>query len=591
MTIVTNQKRKCSRQCLSTIFAIVLLCIVGLTVAFVLWETRSFPNQNHSSSYGEYSHAAVSCDAPYCSGIASSMLERGGSVADAAVAGLLCMGTVNSHSSGISGGFSMVVYNRTTGETKVIIARERAPGFATEKMFHGDSSQSQIGGLAVAVPGEIKGFWELHQAAGKLPWKDLFAPSIKLCREGFKVSQNLAKSLREEEPFIKNTTSLAELYINKETGEMFKEGEIMTRNTYAVTLERIAEGGEKEFYTGKVAEWFVEDLRALGGNITMEDMANYKAEWVTPLKFHLSRNLTLLAVPPPGGGLIFGFVIQVLDQVLQNVGNDFETLVVYQRIIETFKHAYAQRTHLGDPGDKSIAHTVHELMRNLTNPDFIQAVKSKIHDNETSNSYQYYGAEHYIPEDHGTAHFAVIGPTGDAISVTTTINLHFGSKIRSTRAGIIYNCQMDDFSSPGIVNHYGVPPQVNNFIKPGKRPISSTTPSVFIDGNGNARLAIGTAGGTKITTSTSLVSVRNLWFNENLKNATDAIRVHHQLFPMKIQYEKGFNMDMVSKLQALGHDTISYPYGASVTSGVARTADGTLFANTDIRKGGAVAGF
>jgi len=276
-------------------------------------------------------------------------------------------------------------------DAQVLNARETAPGFATEDMFQGDSEASQRGGLAVAVPGEIRGYYELHQRAGKLPWADLFQPTIDLCKNGFPVSGHTARAFQDQRVGIMNTPSMAEIFVNPVTKDVYKKGDIIRRPQLAITLEKLAKSANasKEFYEGEIAQWLVEDLKELGGGITMEDMRDYRyvsrhgiisatnyspgiifhdfsisvysVNWVEPLEVKVFDKFTMHGVPPPGSGLLASFILKLVENNDMSLKNDEETLASYQLITEAFKHAYAQRTHLGDPFDPSVSDTVQQV--------------------------------------------------------------------------------------------------------------------------------------------------------------------------------------------------------------------------------------
>jgi len=230
------------------------------------------------------------------------------------------------------------------------------------------------------------------------------------------------------------------------------------------------------------------------------------------------------------------------------------------------------------------------LVANLTSKTFAGETYARINDSFTSNDPAHYGAVTYTPDDSGTTHISVLDKNGLAVSVTSTVNLYFGAGFISEQTGILLNDQMDDFSSPNITNYFGVPPSPINFIAPGKRPLSSMSPSIVSDTQtGRVRMVIGAAGGTTITTSTTNTIIRHLWFGETIKEAIDSHRMHHQLFPMSVQYEEGFPQVVVNDMTARGHNTTA-TLSLAVVAGIAVGNDGLVYANSDFRKRGDVAG-
>ncbi|KAL4716683.1 hypothetical protein ACJJTC_004802 [Scirpophaga incertulas] len=244
-----------------------------------------------------------------------------------------------------------------------------------------------------------------------------------------------------------------------------------------------------------------------------------------------------------------------------------------------------QGTQLGDVDFLNIT----ELLKNMTTMEFGKTIRLRINDQTTSNRSQDYGAETYNKADGGTAHISIIAPNGDAVSVTSSINYYYGAGFTTYNTGIIMNNVMDDFSSPGIINYFGVQPSRANYIEPNKRPLSSMSPSIIVDKSGNAKVVIGASGGTKIPTATALVLIRKLWFNQTIKEAVDAARVHHQLFPMVIRYEYGVLKHVVQGLRARGHGILRYTDRGSIVCALFRNSTG-IYANADFRKGGDVAG-
>lgn len=222
----------------------------------------------------------------------------------------------------------------------------------------------------------------------------------------------------------------------------------------------------------------------------------------------------------------------------------------WHRLIETFKHAYGHRTNLGDIHFEP---SVRETYENLIDPAFAAEMRELILDDVTFTDVHYYGANFTNVEDHGTAHISVIAPNGDVVSVTSTINGHLGAKVRSRQTGFILNDEMDDFSTPGKINAFGIPASPANYIKPGKRPMSSTCPSIILDDNGNVQLVVGGAGGSKITTSVAQTILRYLVLRDSIENAVNKGRLHHQLAPMHIDVEPDVPRHTAEYLQKIGH--------------------------------------
>ncbi|KAG2470859.1 GGT1 hydrolase, partial [Polypterus senegalus] len=338
-----------------------LLVAISLFVGLFFglsWKV-SFPKNS-------YSKAAVAADAGKCSEIGRDILKQKGSAVDACIAALLCIGLMNAHSAGIGGGLFFNIYNASTGQVEIINARETAPRAATENMFQNNPELARKGALAIAVPGEIRGYQWAHKRYGKLPWKDLFEPSIKLAESGFPLGKALARAIENEKDVIENDMSL----------------------------------------------WSIKKIK-------------------------------------------------------------FNTILA-----EMF-------------------------IQNMTSEEFAEKLRSKISD-DTTFPVEYYEPEYLIQDDHGTTHISILAEDGSAVSATSTINLYFGSKVRSNVTGIIFNNEMDDFSTSNSSNGFEVHPSPNNFIKPGKRPLSSMCPAILLDKNKKVKMIAGASGGTKITTAAAL---------------------------------------------------------------------------------------
>ncbi|XP_043236998.1 scoloptoxin SSD14-like isoform X1 [Amphibalanus amphitrite] len=542
-------------------------------------ELRPEPS---STPLRTFQKAAIASDATECAEIGAAILRRNGTAVDAAVAALVCVGVINTQSAGIGGGFIMTLYDRRQREAAALLARETAPAAATRDMFVDDPSQSQYGWKSAGVPGEVAGYWAAHQKHGRLPWAELFEPTIKLCREGYHVNGHQASYLRAKTDQLIVDPTFKSIFFNETTGEPKKEGDIVRRPALADTLQAIADGGAAALYGGQVGKQLADDIQKNGGIITLKDLEDYRVRWVTPATARLSDGLSLYGVPAPGSGNLLTFVFNILDgyQYSQHRPRTEEQLnLMYHRIAEAFKYAFARRTELADPEFVDIS----ELMANLTSRDYAEYIRGLIDDSRTFNDPDHYGVDVAPVSDSGTAHVSVIDAEGNAVSVTSTVNLHFGAKVISPSTGILLNDEMDDFSTPGMKNYFNLPPSPSNFIKPGKMMVSSMSPSLFVDPSGDIRLVVGGAGGSRITTATALVAFRHLYLDEDVKTANDFPRFHHQLFPMTLNYDEGFPPTTVAYLSEKGHNMEQWKLRAVVP--VLSRLNGVITGNMDYRKG------
>ncbi|XP_019631454.1 PREDICTED: gamma-glutamyltranspeptidase 1-like [Branchiostoma belcheri] len=591
------------KKSLAIVLAVCLVVAVALAVGLGIGLTRKATSQRKAvgdsctpdsppvGSGGPYGQAAVAADAGKCSEIGNDILEKGGSAVDSAIASLLCVGLLNAHSMGIGGGFFMTVYNKETNTAQIINARETAPARASENMFA--SASSTTGGLAVAVPGEIRGYWEAHQRYGKLPWRDLFQPAIQIAEEGLCISNAMNVAIERNKDLIESPDShMCDVFCD-ENNNVLGKNQIMKRPQLAETLRAVADGGADAFYTGEIARNLVNDIQEANGIITEQDLRDYQVEVTSPLNISLAGGLTVLSPPPPASGPVLSLILNILDGYGLNAtsvdGVDNQVLT-YHRIIEAFKFAYAKRTELGDPNFVDID----ELVRNMTSRDFADSLRLRITDAMTHN-YTYYGPSFALSPDGGTAHLSVLGPNGDAVSATSTVNLYFGSKLRSPSTGVILNDEMDDFSSPNKTNSFGLPPSPANFIRPGKRPLSSMVPVIVLDSNNDVRLVVGASGGTKITTATAYVAMQHLWFGLDIGDAVEKPRLHHQLIPDRVDIETSrmFTPEAVlDGLRQKGHEINpgTTPVGSAIVQAVAKIGS-AITAACDSLKGGFPDGF
>ncbi|XP_076817193.1 glutathione hydrolase 1 proenzyme-like isoform X2 [Clavelina lepadiformis] len=524
---------------------------------------------------------------------------KGGSVVDAAIAAMLCVGVCNSQSCGIGGGVLMTIYNATTGNATVIDAIDVAPILASRDMYGKDQSLTELGTLAVAVPGQIAGFWDAHQRFGKLLWKDLFEPSIKIAEEGYVVGSAHAAAIALTAPnMLDRDLNLWPVFTNLD-GSLKKAGDTIRRPQLAATLRTIADKGADVFYRGSLASDIVADLRdgyvlKLGGEsiMTETDLDNYRTN-VKPALNVAVGDFSLFVPGPPASGSVLALILNILEgyNFTPEDMNEDRQMLTYHRIVEAFRFAYARRSWLGDDRTNK---NINEVAINMTSKLYAESLRLKINDSFTQEP-GYYDEQFVLPDDRGTSHLCVVGPGGHAVSMTSSLNTRFGSKVRGRRTGIIFNNDMNDFSLPDWPNRHGLPESPSNYIVPGNRPFSSMCPSVITQtdpqtGKRKLKMVLGVAGGPKITTTTAMIILNSLFFGDDVGTSVAKKRIHYQVAgPVKV--ENGFDKAIVDGLIQKGHDIEVEKGFFSHVQAILANDDGTLSATCDSRKGGRPFGF
>lgn len=340
-------------------------------------------------------------------------MESGGSAIDTAIAVMLCEGVVLPHSMGVGGGLFATMYLKEDSRIRSIVARERAPLAANETMFVGWPRRTITGAIAAAVPGELLAYSELHKLHGKLDWQNLFEPTIDLCVNGIVVSKYLGGALKQYQERIEKESSM-DIFVNPKTGKIWKEGDTMFRPQLAETLKVIARDGVEAFYNGDLGKQFVEDVKQLGGIITEKDLAEFEVGWRPAINSVLKGNYQYYTTEFPSSGPLNVFTLNLMNELFTTN----ETLF-WHRLVESFKHAFGQRTQMGD---RVFEPNLNGLYLNLTSKRFADGISELIKDDKTFNDFSYYGADFSSIEDHGTSSVSVIHPNGDGITITSTIN-------------------------------------------------------------------------------------------------------------------------------------------------------------------------
>ncbi|XP_061529026.1 gamma-glutamyltransferase 5a isoform X1 [Phycodurus eques] len=537
-----------------------LFCVIVVSVCVSQLGRRKCPQDS-------FSHAAVAADTGTCSQIARDMLEKGGSAVDGAIAALLCTSLLNPQSLGLGGGSIFTVAD-STGKVQIINSRERVPG-----KYNADTLKScpnpprfmtvspHPGSLWIGIPGELRGYEQAHRHYGKLPWATLFQPSILLARQGFPIPEILGQYLPYSD--TNESQSLRELFSDK-NGNLLQTGDIVKFETLADTLETIANFGADAFYTGKIAEDLIRDIREAGGSLTLQDLASYTATvsdaWSIPL-----GEYQMYTAPPPGGGYILSLVLNIMKGYDLNPGSlkGEQKALFYHRYVEALKFAN---------GLKKLEFSS-ELTKKFTEDGFADHIRSLISD-EMSHEPQYYNMTPYL-DSMGTTHVSVLAQDGSAVSVTSSINHIFGSRVLSPSTGVILNSHLCDFCG-----------RVDSLFA-GEQPPSSMSPTVLK--SKSKVLVIGSTGSSMITTGMASAIMNHLWFGKNLKEAiaTPVVFVDYQ---NALTFEANFDKDVIEDLKALGHTHKPAEKLFNVVNAVEKE-DGCITAVSDARKLGKAAGY
>ncbi|ODN04055.1 Gamma-glutamyltranspeptidase 1 [Orchesella cincta] len=543
--------------------------------------------------------SAVCSDSSICSNIGKDVLQNlNGSAVDAAVAMTLCVGVTNPQSSGLGGGLFMVIFNSTGSAMHAINARETVPSGVNPALYESDPSSSVNGGLAVGIPGEIAGLWEAHQKFGRVAWPDLVKFSQDLALNGFAVSKQLAVSLVQHKEKISGDPTLRSEFINPATGEPWLEGDVMARPRLAVTLETLGAEGVQGFYNGTIAANILRDIQNANGIITAEDLSSYRPIWDTPISYSVTSNLTMYSPPFPSSGPVVALALGILDgfgrkrheeMTVADIGVDTH------RLAEVLKYATSYRSLVADP---MYANTT-GIEERLLSPVFATELRDKLEEYKTYDDPRQYGAQFSLTEDAGTAHISIIGPDGDAVALTTTINLAFGAGFMGDASGIIFNNELNDFSLGTENDKFGLPGNPDNKIEAGKRPASSMAPLIFLNHNHVPVFATGGSGGLQILPAVISTSWRALYRYMDIKQATDYPRIAPDFYNTRLNYEYGLPKSVVEELKRRGHathrisDTVENPerYIGSVNSVCRTHTNGMILANADFRRHGEPAGF
>jgi gamma-glutamyltranspeptidase/glutathione hydrolase len=536
-------------------------------------------------------HGMVVAQEPIAADAGVTVLKSGGNAVDAAIAVGFALAVTHPSAGNLGGGGFMLI-RLADGKTTFLDFREAAPQKATGNMYIGPDGnatrESIVGWRASGVPGSVAGFEFAHQKFGSKPWSALLAPAVHLARDGFVVNGAFAASLNNPDNRLKLDPESKRIFLRD--GNAYKPGDNFRQPDLAATLARAAKSGAKEFYEGETAKRFAAAMAAHGGLITVDDLKSYKVIERAPLTGDYKKFHIITAPPPSAGGVgLLQMMGMLAGTTYETTGPDSATAVHYEA--EAMRRFYADRSeYLGDPGFYNVP------VKQLLDPAYLawrrgtiepaRATPSELIRPGLPKSLDAKNARTPWIESSETTHYNVVDEKGNAVAVTYTLNGSYGNGITVPGLGFLMNNEMDDFAAkPGEPNMFGLVGGDANAIEPGKRPLSSMTPTIITE-NGKLFMVVGAPGGSRITTGVMEVILNVLDFHMNAQDAVDLPRFHHQWQPDVLYLQNGFRPDTEAALRNMGYAVRSTDSIARVEAIVAR--NNTLEGGTEARAHGKV---
>lgn len=488
----------------------------------------------------------------HATAIGLEVLREGGSAVDAAIAVGLALAVTHPQAGNLGGGGFMVIWLADEKRYTTLDFREIAPAAAHPELYLGEDGRpvrglNYVGWQAVGVPGTVAGFATAHERWGRLAWERLVAPAERLARDGFPVDPYLAESFERVAPTFQRYPGAAAAFLHAD-GTPYAAGETLRQPDLAWSLEQIAGGGADAFYRGPVAERLVAGMEANGGLITAEDLAGYRAVEREPVRGNYRGWDVISMGPPSSGGTVLVEMLNLLENFeLGSLEPSSPALV--HRMAEVMRQAYYDRARfLGD------ADFVDVPVERLTSKEYARELSGQV-DAPRARSSLELGEPILTPvESRETTHYSVVDARGNAVSTTYTIEAGFGAKVVAPGTGFLLNNEMGDFNEwPGVTDEQGRIGTDANLIAPGKRPLSSMTPTILAR-DGRPVALIGSPGGKTIINTLLRLVVNLVDFEMSLPDAVAAPRFHHQWLPDVLRVEEGFDEQTREALRALGHD-------------------------------------
>ncbi len=538
-------------------------------------------------------HAMVASQHELASKIGVDIMKKGGNAVDAAIAVGLALAVVYPEAGNIGGGGFMLI-RKPNGGTFAIDYREMAPKSAHRDVFvdkdgnliRGEGS-STVGYRASGVPGTLAGFDLAFKkyGSGKIKWHDLVEPARALAKEGYVLSHRLAELFKAYKNNLSKYPDSNRIFLNN--GKYFSEGDRLVQADLAATLARIQKDGAREFYTGKTAELIAADMKANNGLITMEDLRNYQAKERMPLRGTYRGHEIITMPPPSSGGIVMLQVLNMLEKY-DMAAMEYNSAARYHIYTEASRRAFADRAEfMADPDFADVP------VNTLIDKKYADKRASSIDLTKASSSREIGHGQIVRAEPTETTHYTVVDAAGMVVSNTYTINDLYGSAVTAKGTGVLLNDEMDDFAAkPGQPNLFGLIQGERNAVQPGKRPLSSMTPTIVLKKDGTLWFALGARGGPRIISAVIQSVINVIDYKMDIQAAIDAPRVHHQWFPDELMYEPyGMSPDTRKILSGYGHKFVQRPGNIASATGIMIGDDGFRLGAIDSRSDGEAIGY
>ena len=509
----------------------------------------------HSTGHKGRTMGVVVAAHPLASDAGIEMLNDGGNAVDAAIAASFVISVVRPQSTGIGGGGFMILHNANKNRTEAFDFRERAPARATAELFRDLPPKATIDGpMAIATPGLVQGLADIHAISGKLPWKSILQPAIRIARDGFPVYPQLAIALQERADVLRQFPSSTAIFFRG--GQPYKLGETLIQSDLAATLTRIAANGSREFTSGETADRIVSAVQKSGGILQASDLRDYRMIRRSPVTGEFAGHRIISMPPPSSGGTHLIEILNILRNDRERIARaGFGSTLHWHLMAEAMRRAFADRaTFMGDPAFVTVP------LARLTALDHADAWRVTIDSAKATPSKNLDVKKvSLLPESESTTHISVLDGQGNAVATTQTINFTFGSCMVASGTGIVLNDEMDDFSrGASQPNAFGLIGNEANAIAPFKTPLSSMTPTIVFGPDGNVKMILGSPGGPRIISATLQTIFNQLALNMPPADAVHAPRIHHQWIPDKLFVETEWaSSQTVRRLKEMGHDVDS----------------------------------